>query len=610
MAQRAGAPPDGPDAAEILGDLERLCLRHARLAAAGLGTLGTLAMALEGAARLRRGFAAAGTAAPIRISRAAADLEVLQQDTQALVEALSTRHASRFGELVREGAGEAAREAGTDSTVAVDVQAPAENGGPWVPRAEAALWRDLVRNLVRNGIQASEERLASEPQAAANLVTVSMRPSPSAGGATLEVLDAGVGMTRDAAASMWHAGTSSHGAAHGQGLTEAKRDFVLGRAALEVRSAPGAGTCVRIELSRRDIALRRPRLWETPAVAAAFAIVVLAVTGAVALQPQPEIAMGEIQDRHVVVARNADGEVMFRTPLPTEIVDNDRGSVMQRPLERKRHLAPLVLPPSVRGGAGIAVATRREGRPPVIHRLDARGEIVWECEPRWIDPTPPVDSADPLSCRFLDLVGWSFDSAGAIALNVRQGDAGPTSIQFYSTTGESLGAYYHPGHLTPCGTYDLDGDGRYEALFGGVNNRAGYDTTFVPQYPGDQFYVDCLVLLDSRSVGGQAYPYSRWNRMPHAREAAYVLFPLLEPGRRPDIVRASVQPGRTSDTSRIDVVLNDGRVYRLDGRLKPVACTLGDHTRADSLRLRFPYTPFLWFHDGVRERIDLPIGGE
>lgn len=602
---------DARDAAEILDDLDRLFLRHARFAAAGFGTLAGLVSVMARAAELRRGFArAAGPRPPAAAhERIAAALEAMREGAQALVEALSARHAARLAELVREGAEEAARES-RGAAVAVDVDTSAADGGAWVPRAEAAMWRDLVRNLVRNGVQASEERLAREDAPAARRVAVSVRPSAASGGVALEVIDAGAGMTPAQAEAMWRAGASSRGSGHGQGLTEAKLEFARARAALEVRTEPGAGTCVRLDVPRRGIALRRPALLALGPVQWTLLLAAALVVPLGWWWSRTDIASVEFSNVATLIARDRSGLRLWRQGFDEEVLPNNRGGALLPVPRRGDYVSPLVLARDAPGGAGVLLATKPLIGNAVVRRLNAKGRQMWEHPVEWAEPNAAFMSRNEALIAAFELpVAWNGDSAGAFVVNVRRGNWSPTSLLFLSAAGDSLGAYYHPGQLEYCYTLDFDRDGRYETLFNGVNNAAARSREFLAEEPGE-IYVDCLVLLDPPRASGQAWPHDRWRALPPAREKAYLLFPPLKAGVRPEIQflrpLAWEGPGRP----RVEVTLTDGRIYALDEHLRPIACGVGDFTKADSLGLARAMGPFLYVREGTPERIDIPIGGE
>ncbi len=49
----------------------------------------------------------------------------------------------------------------------------------------------------------------------------------------------------------------------------------------------------------------------------------------------------------------------------------------------------------------------------------------------------------------------------------------PSQVALLDQNGKLLAEYWHPGHLTHMALADLDGDGKEEAILGGVNNLAG-----------------------------------------------------------------------------------------------------------------------------------------
>jgi hypothetical protein len=200
---------------------------------------------------------------------------------------------------------------------------------------------------------------------------------------------------------------------------------------------------------------------------------------------------------------------------------------------------------------------------------------------------------------------WPGRSDPALAVHVRDGNYSESTLQFFTADLESLGAYYHPGHLAFRSAGDIDGDGRPEILLHGVNNPAALDSTLYPDRP--QTYVDCLVLLEPPRVNGQAWPGTAWPGMPRADEEGYLLFPPLTKTTRPTIRRIIFAPAERPDGARMEVVLDDGRIYRLDGRLRPISCSTGDNTPARSLGLDHPIAPLAYWSRGQRELLEIPI---
>ncbi len=176
---------------------------------------------------------------------------------------------------------------------------------------------------------------------------------------------------------------------------------------------------------------------------------------------------------------------------------------------------------------------------------------------------------------------WPGLADPAFIAHVRAANYSDSATEFFTADFESLGAYYHHGHLTVRLATDLDGNGRTDILLVGVNNSAAGDTTIFPRR--QSVFIDCLALLEAPDVSGQSYPATNWPGMERAREKGYLLFPPLVEGTRPIIRRIDLADAGRDDGVRFDVVLEDGRMYRLDERLRPLSCATGDHTLARRL---------------------------
>jgi signal transduction histidine kinase len=597
---RAGdfQPTDPADARDILLDLRRIFLRHARLAAARPDTLLRLVrlLSLVESARGRlpaRSFREAPSAP--QVERFAALVAGLHADSRALVETLSSRYGERVGNLLTRAVAEISVESGGADPGGgpVALEDDGCGAGAWVPRREAAQWADVFRNLLRNAVQATADKRAGGGPEAPGRVTARLQPMPGASGVTLEILDEGVGMTPEQVARMWSAGESTHGPNRGQVLTEGKRAFLARRAGLEVRSVPGVGTCVRVDLPHRDLPVRPPRLWAMPTVSLPAAVILIAAAaGATRLAQPPVMSLDVDPNQRVLRARDARGALVWQREMDQDVLPNFRGSVVGRKGGFDLKDRQLVLP----GGGGAIVATQPPEGPARLRRLAPDGADVWTRTLRWIPPRTPHEGH--LKAVFIVPLRWDRPPVASLAVNVRDADYSSTCIEFFTPRGDSLGAYYHPGQMEFEAVADVDGDGREEALFRVINNAAMEDTGFVPG--GSNVYLDGLALLKPPGVNGQAYPYTNWPGAPRAREEAYLLFPPLRRGVRPAIVRVTLG-------GSAEVQLADGRIYHLDRRLRPVSCGVGDFTTADSLAPTRALAPLLYIHDGTPERIEVPV---
>lgn len=609
---------DAGDAAAILRDIRELHLRHARVASGRLDTFAHMVRILALAHEMRRSVtcpSAKDLPAAATILRLEGLLADLTAASRHLVESLSSRYGVRFGEIVGAVAEEIRREAAAAEVQGVPVVIDSADGGAatWIPRSAGAAWADLLRNLIRNAVQATEERFAAGGGDDPPPVTVRLRPAAGKGGACLEILDEGLGMSPAESAAMWRDGQSRHGDGHGQGLTAGKRAFLARHAALEVRSVPGVGTCVRIEMGHRDIGLRPPYRWASPPLVLPAAALALGLVVLVAQTTRSTLSSVEVRDDHLVFGLDRKGNELWQCEYQ-EGVEKNWHSMISRSgylstftvpypiLKGPRTGGPLVVLPICPGqGSGRVVA------------LDAKGRERWSHTLSW---APPGEvHAAYLSSFFVVATTWNEGGRPAIALNVRQRNWGSTAIQFFSPQGDSLGSYYHPGHLEFVQSGDIDGDGRIEIVLRGKNNDATQRTVYWPQDAGADAYGECLVMLESPQVNGQGFPYRRWNGMAPAREEAYLLIPplreeALSTAGSLEIHIMSFGNPRTDGKAQIEVFMVDGRIYQLDGRLRPLSCGVGDRTDAARMAPTRPAGPLVYITDGRIETIDLAIRRE
>lgn len=605
-------PTDPVDAAAILSSLERIFLRHARLAGGSFATFVRLARALavlesmHGGVRRLRGQA---TPALEDIGQVAGLLTRFQTESQALVETLSGRYGARFGALLEAAAEEVRRESGRTGPgdVAVVAEGLRDGTNVWVPQRDTARWTDVLRNLIRNAVQATVERGGADAPSPGQ-VTVRVLPLRGQPGAAVEILDEGVGMDPEQVESMWRAGRSTHGSSRGHGLTEGKKAFVEARAALEVRSTRGVRTCVSIELPHRDIWIRSPRLWAVPPVAVPVLLVIAGLVLASSQLLQRSAVRVDVHHGKVVRVLDSRGGVVWQRAMVDYVRENYVGNslVQDAAIDGKSPPGEYLVLPASRGGAfEVVLATKPTEGPDRLWVLGAGGRARWTRLLRW---TPPrMAHTGSLKCMFETLTDWNDDGRVAIALNVRDADYSPTSIQFLTLDGDSLGAYYHPGHLELYGSGDYDGDGRGELLMIGKNNPSRTDRSFLRRDPGDSIYVSCVVMLEPPRVDGQAFPYTNWEHVPQAREEAYLLLPPLHPGIDPAMKDIKIGARGAAGRAGVEIAMVDGRIYELDSRLRPLGCWTGDRTVARTMAPTRPMGPLVYIHDGKREDIDLPI---
>jgi signal transduction histidine kinase len=599
-------PDDPKDIDRILGELQRIALRHARLASLRLGEFLLLAATLAALRAVRRtvGPVARGRVLSQRsLRRLEQDIDRLRHRFQTLVASLSDHFGARVRDLIRQATDEIRRDSADalrPEGVDIVLEDTGRGAGAWIPAAERAFWADLLRNVIRNAVEASRE----EPRSGGGrrVVTVRVQPTRDGSGTLLEVVDRGVGMNAGEAAGIWTAGVGRHGPRRGHGLTESKRAFAEARASIEVQSARGAGTTFAIAFPFRDVRIPAVPVYRVrPALVMALGLIVVGVLLA-SSQRRPQLVSVSLPTPTSIRAVDERGHAWVRE-LGEAVMGNTAATEI-RPIELSRRLCAHLIVRDARDRAlGVVVGTMPGDGPGSAWFLAPDGRVRWTRRLRW---AVPVDQdLGNLKPAWEQSVPWPGEDRLAIAVNLRDSDHTCTSTQFFTLNGDSLGAYYHYGHLNFRAAGDLDRDGRIEVLLFGINNYASEDPTFLPT--PQSAYIECLVLLEVPNVNGQSYPYTGWAGMPRASEEAYLLFPPLEVGERPHVIRIDIGVIGHDGVSCIEVALEDGRIYHMDKQLRPFLCRVGDGTAAVARVGGRPVAPLAYFHDGEREAIDLVV---
>lgn len=596
---------DPDDARRLLQEIETIHLRHARIAWERFSTVRSLVTVIAHAQRGRRrvGPMKRGRVLSIRsLDQMEQCAERIRIANRKLVDGLSHRVGARIEELVREVTDTIRREAGgglAPGTIGILLDID-PTGTTWVPRAEAARWSDILRNMLRNAVQASAERPAG-----CGPVRVRVAHHPGTVRTSIEILDEGVGIAEDRLPFIWRSGASSHGKGRGEGLTESKREFLDARAHFEIRSSRGVGTAVRIDLGFREIAIGEVAFWRLRPVVVPLLLLFATGAGIPLMLPPRDLAAVSMADLTHVEGLDQRGHPLWVRDLREEIIKNSTTTGWTAAGEHLEQGPLLVLRDSLDQSIGVVVSTQPARGRGHIWLLDRDGRVAWIHNLRWSEPAG--DLLGKLMCPWETEIPWPAPHGRAIVLQVRDNRYSPTSTQFMSPGGDSLGAYYHWGHLQFHSASDLDSDGRTEVLLYGVANHAQQDTSIVPHDP--KVYIDCVVLLEVPFVSGQAYPYTDWSGVPPADEEAYLLIPPLMDGVRPEIRGIDIGAPEGGRPSRIEIVIVDGRIYHVDTHLLPVSCSVGDNTLASRMAPIHPSAPITYFSHGQRRELDIPIDG-
>lgn len=604
-AEKGGSP------AWLTRQIDAALLRAAPLLAARFDTLGRAA---EFRARLIALARNGPRRAPWTLREVApagnpeAEIEALQRERAALFDLAAAPYARRLSTVLEGTAAEVQEEQPRRSArgpVPIEAEISPEGREHWVPVGEVETWRDLLRNLLRNAVEATIEHPAAEPR------TVTARLRGGRGGETiLEIVDRGIGMSPPEVERIFDPGWGRHGPERGRGLTSASRQFLEAQGRLEIRSAPAVGTVVRVDLAPRDVPLPRIYPWRSHPLSAVSLLLLATLTLPPVLARQARSHLDlpvllrapadavEVYNSTAIQAFDAQGEVVWRRDLHEEITPNSAN-----PFPPHTTREELVVREKGGDARLLVVATAPpEGRGRLwLLDPDRRIRHIHPC--RWTPPDRHIDSR--LICWWRTAVPWPAGDNPAIVYHLRDNLRAPSMTGFLSIDGDSLGAYYHPGHLVFRAADDFDQDGRTELLLYGINNPAQEDTAWLPDPLA--VYIDCVVLLELPRVSGQAWPYRSWSSLPRAREEGYLLVPPLRSEWRPEIRMLDILSPGSASGHRFEIQLSDGRILRAGPDLRPIAITLGGNTPAQRLAPTRSIAPWRWFHDGVEERIDLPV---
>ena len=509
-----------------------------------------------------------------------ADLAGLQEAVVRLADDVSTRAAADLLGIIRNSVTEVCLERGGFDIVIDDRLG---TGAHWLRKDVAYRWRDVLKNLLRNAVDAVIEKdgLEDAPDShrgQRSRVIVRISQPPVGQGTRLEIEDDGLGMDIDRPESIWRAGIGRHGGHRGQGLTEEKLAFVRSGASYELVSAPGVGTTHILDIAPMVVTLtshvRRYRI-ARPIVAAAAvvgAILLVVRIAGIPLTVGPEIAKIRISPHndHVLEALTPDGDVAWSEALVAPINQNrPKGTVSNPPAMRN----------TVEGGfESVLVATTKAPPNGMFIILDRRGRRRGEAVMTWAYELPESSAALRSWCQ-VRLDASELPEAKYVA-EVRIGDLSPTSMQFLDDKAQVLGAYYHDGHLKVSECRDFDGDGNDELLLYGINNQGWRDSSIVACEPGTWF--GCAILVEPAERIGQATGRPFGNRLVPYPEDVYLMIPPPWCGFQPEanVVSATITTERSGGPERIDLVMDDGRIVSTDMTLYPTAWEAGPSTPA------------------------------
>jgi signal transduction histidine kinase len=595
--------------AGVLADLQSAHRRYALLASSCGRAWRDLVAALasiHALVRACRRLTVSNAPSPTAIALFSAELSRLDEASARLVATLAAHHAVGLREIVEGAVADLRDDPGGRLAQPVGIEIETRDGLPsiWLPRDQAARWRDVLRNILRNAIQATRQQWPIADGDCPS-VRIAMHTLPAARGVSIRIADLGVGMNAEQLAGLWIAGASQHGPGRGHGLTEAKREFVEARAGMQVVSEVGRGTTVTLDFSPHDIDVPALRPWRRPALQLGVLVMLLGASLTLPAFRGPATAISvDVVRGNTVRGLGPRGETLWEREVGARILGNDHLSELGI-----RNLAVFKQARSGRLREVLASSASGKGSPGQFCYLDGRGRITASRKVSWT--APRGEGPAELGSFWQAPVAWTGGPDGAYVVDVRKSNKAPESIQVVTARGEDFGAYHHPGQIRFFACEDFDSDGLEEFLVFGINNDAWQDSLLVEC--ASWTWYPCAALLAPPPWHGQAYPYSSWDSLPAAREKAYLLIPPLDRSAIAQggvaIVERASAPAPSS--VRLLLRLQDGRIVETDGRLRPVRYYTGDVTPASILEAvgQLPALRVAYFHDGAVELIDVPRRG-
>jgi hypothetical protein len=352
------------------------------------------------------------------------------------------------------------------------------------------------------------------------------------------------------------------------------------------------------KLLRRTTRHRRKSVAIVAALAAVTAIVLVLMPGR---GPSGPLQRLQSTGMDAISGLNEQGEVLWSRRFD--------GKVLRGPVVRERLMTPgLDIAPMV---VGCAVTIRLGGLEGVLEFLDAQsGATLWRHDPAW---EVPVNALGPIYYRWLVACTWPDEPSQVMLAGIRDGLWYGFGVEALNIDGRVLGVYHHPGPLSVEPTSLAADAAQGGIILYGTNSSARFDPRLAP--PGTENHVGCVVKLTPGDIAGQAYPYSEnqpaerdWPGMPRAREAAYLLIPLISPQHNSNVSRLLVHD-RRSGRRGYTAITSDGRSVIVDDDLFPLKSVIMHANPADSLLQAGVRVdpPFLYLRDGKETWVEVPV---
>ncbi len=133
------------------------------------------------------------------------------------------------------------------------------------------------------------------------------------------------------------------------------------------------------------------------------------------------------------------------------------------PLDPQHHALPLVFAPNGQGPRRLLYpfgSPDNQEDDDTLLCFDSQGNQLWKKKiGREVETTGGTPYPRNYTVYFLHVLRKPTPSGGQIVVGARRGGTSLFLVSLFTTDGEVVGEYYHPGWLWAVGSMDLDGDG-------------------------------------------------------------------------------------------------------------------------------------------------------
>jgi len=425
-------------------------------------------------------------------------------------------------------------------------------------------WQKLISNLIRNGVEAVEQKLHA-PGSLLPAGVVRVLVGGDGDEVRVVVEDNGTGMDEKTKETFYKRGfTQGKETGLGLGITEETIEFVNKYGSWYIESKINEGTRIEIKIEKekarkQDLTIEDRsalviKLKSRRVMFALAGVLVVAIGLGLYFQFNKYArfwedwnpAFFEAKDNHLVIKNKSDKvlwDVFLSAPIKASLF-------YERPIVKLSDL-------NGDGKAEVLVAVNYDDRSTgKVICFDYRKKKQWEfsCGESGIYRTgEELDSGYfyPAAIETEDLNG---DSKKETIISSGHARWFPEQIAILDYRGHQLSEYWHPGIFYCMYCFDIDKDGEKEIVLGGINNRIDWRPI--------------ISVLDPKKIFGQAMPYIAIKNIERAKEKWYVIFPHIKK-ELPDESKWEFCLSWVSDIrvfseeNKIAAVVRDARTYDL-----------------------------------------------